>query len=445
MNDQFRKYFLLFLVAIWIGPGCATSRLRIDGKNLDRYIEESNLLGNGFSGFLLYDPLKKEIIHDHHGYRFFTPASNTKIFTFYTAKKILGDSIPSLAYALLQDTLYFTGLGDPTFLHPDFEFQPGLDFLLRESRQLVYVPNLFEDNRFGPGWAWDDFLHDYSAERSAFPIFGNLVRIRKLSKNSGIWIMPRIKPTQTMVRKDTTHLLDPGEFLITREEYNNRIDILYQSPFDFIDERIPFLTNDTLVRNLLEDTLKKKIIIKQQFPEGGKKILYSQPTDSLLRPMMTESDNFFAEQLLLMSSWILFDTLSVEKVIEFAQQNYFLDLKNEMFWVDGSGLSRYNQFTPHAIITVLEMIYSELGRDYLTDIFPAAGLSGTMKKNFPDLRGFVYAKTGSMSQVYNLSGFLITQKGRWVIFSFMNNNFVNDPADIRKEMTRILMSVRNKF
>ena len=445
MNEIPMKYLPVILVLIWISTGCATSRLRIDGKNLDRYIEESGVLCNGFSGLLIYDPDKKEILHDYNSHRFFIPASNTKIFTFYASKKILGDSIPTLAYLVQNDTLYFRGLGDPTFLHPDFEYQPGFDFLFRQCRGMIYVPSLFEAKRFGPGWAWDDFPYPYSVERSSFPLFGNMTWIKKLPEDTGIHITPRSMLPQIIITEDTLHTNYPGENPVSREEYNNRIEILHLTQLDRLDEKIPFITNDTLTKKLLEDTLGRKILMEHSFPGVMENILYSQPVDSLLKPMMTESDNFFAEQLLLMSAWILFDTLSTEKAIEFSLLNYFSEMSDEMDWFDGSGLSRYNQFTPNAIVGVLNKIYMEFGRDYISDIFPAAGLTGTMKRNFPDLRGFVSAKTGSMSHVYNLSGYLITRKGRWLIFSFMNNNFVNDPADIRREMTRILMSVRNKF
>lgn len=445
MNANYRKFIILILIMLMIGPGCVNSRLRIEGKRLDRYIEESEILGKSFSGFLLVDPEKDRIIHDYQAHRFFTPASNTKIFTFYTAKKVLGDSIPLLAYAMIDDTLYFTGLGDPTFLHSGFEDQPGLDLLQRENKALVYIPNLILDRRLGPGWAWDDYPFAYSAEKSAFPMFGNMIRIKKRSLDSALQIIPRPFAQTAMITEDTTHIMDSGGIIINREEFSNRLEIFYQKALDSLDEMIPFITNDSLIKILLEDTLKKNIRIGNNFPGVVENILYSQPIDSVLRPMMIESDNFLAEQLLLMSSYILFDTLSSEKTIKYATSNYFYDFENEIYWVDGSGLSRYNQFTPYAISKVLIKIYSEFGKDYIADIFPVGGISGTMKDNFPNLQGFVYAKTGSMSHVYNLSGYLVTRKGRWLIFSFMNNNFVRSPGEIREEMTKILLSIRNKF
>src|SRR6185436_15418019 len=62
-------------------------------------------------GFVLYDPVANKTIFDHQGERYFTPASNTKIFTLYAALKLLGDSVPALRYVANNDSLIFWGTG----------------------------------------------------------------------------------------------------------------------------------------------------------------------------------------------------------------------------------------------------------------------------------------------------------------------------------------------
>src|SRR5882724_3989352 len=70
-------------------------------------------------GFYLADLTTNNVIIDHHGAKYFIPASNAKIFTFYTSLQLLGDSISALKYVHSGDSLLFQGLGDPSFLYKD--------------------------------------------------------------------------------------------------------------------------------------------------------------------------------------------------------------------------------------------------------------------------------------------------------------------------------------
>ena len=134
-RNAFLKYGLICLVFV-IQVGCVSSRLKVENQSLDRFLEKSKAFNNSFTGFSLYDPETDKYLFEYNAHKFFTPASNTKIFTFYTSKKIFSDSIPGILYAHRNDTLYFTGTGDPTFLDEDFSTQPVRDFLKNSGSTL---------------------------------------------------------------------------------------------------------------------------------------------------------------------------------------------------------------------------------------------------------------------------------------------------------------------
>ena len=185
--------------------------------------------------------------------------------------------------------------------------------------------------------------------------------------------------------------------------------------------------------------------MKESFPACKRTILYNVQVDSVLRPFLLYSDNFFGEQLLLVSSYILEDTLNSKTAISYAEKNFFNSFRNEIYWVDGSGLSRYNQFTPGAMIRLLEIIYHDLPASYIKKSFPAGGSSGTLKDIFDASSPYVFAKTGSMTHVYNLSGYVITKSGRWLLFSFLNNNYRGSGPDLKAEMEKILKMIHKRF
>ncbi len=124
------------------------------------------------------------------------------------------------------------------------------------------------------------------------------------------------------------------------------------------------------------------------------------------------------------------------------------EFANDIAWVDGSGLSRYNLFTPNTSITLLKKITDKINdEERLHSLFPAGGVSGTLKRAYKtdNEKPFVWAKTGTLTNVYNQSGYIITRKGKKLIYSFMNNNFTRTTEEIRDEMARIITEIHNNY
>src|SRR5690606_1645033 len=86
-------------------------------QDLNLQLQQSNVLNKHYYGFSLYDLDEKEFVFGYNEDKHFTPASNTKVFTLLASLKLIGDSIPGLAYVERGDSLIFWGTGDPTFLH----------------------------------------------------------------------------------------------------------------------------------------------------------------------------------------------------------------------------------------------------------------------------------------------------------------------------------------
>lgn len=429
-------WFILFLLTLL--NSCVSSKLRIENQNITKYFENSSAFKNGFTGFSIYDPLKEAYVFKYNNHKFFTPASNTKLFTFYTGKKVLSDSIPGIKYKEIGDTIVFSGTGDPTFLHPLFKNQPVYNFLSDSSKTLIYKETPFYNERFGPGWSWDDYPYNFSPENTSMPIYGNVVWIRKHGLASKIDINPFYLKRSFIMEVDSVYRYG-------RDEKENLFILSIDPLRDTIETEIPFLYSENLIRRLLYDTLQRPIKESILPITQPMVVLKSQPTDSLMKYMLVDSDNFFAEQILLMAAGILFDTLETTRFIDYAVQEYFPELEDKINWVDGSGLSRYNQFTPESMIMLLTRIYHEYSREEIQTLFPSGGVSGTLKNSFRNEEPYIVAKTGSMSNVYNLSGFLITKKGNWLIFSFMNNNVDIPLSELRSEIEIILYNIHNQF
>lgn len=391
------------------------------------------------TGFALYDPSNRKFILQRNSDRYFTPASNTKIFTLYTSLAILGDSVPALKYEERNDTLVFQGMGDPSFLYPHvFSNDTVLGFLGASSKPLAFTSSNFATTRFGPGWAWDDYNDSYSPERSSLPIYGNLIQIKRDSLG-GLIVLPALF-------KDSLHVQTgaKGTPEVVRALAGNQL-AFRQSEMKPKQWEIPFHYSDELLRKLLQDTLHRPVSLTTQRVGSQGRLLKSTPVDSLYRVLMQDSDNFIAEQLLLQCAAVLSDTLQPEIAIRYAQKNLFNDLPDELQWVDGSGLSRYNLFTPRTIVLLWDKLGREVPRERLFKLLATGGKPGTIKNYFKTDKPYLFGKTGSLSNNHCLSGFIITKSGRTLIFSFMHNNFVQPTRKVRLEMEKFLNRIYEKY
>ena len=105
---------------------------------------------------------------------------------------------------------------------------------------------------------------------------------------------------------------------------------------------------------------------------------------------------------------------------------------------DGSGLSRHDYLTPHAIVQVLsEVRHYAFFQTYL-DALPVAGVDGTLERRMRSFaQGRVHAKTGTIDKARALSGYVATADGELFIFSIIANNF----SVANREVDRVAESI----
>ncbi len=418
---------------------CSVSR-KIQRIAADQLFNDT-VLAAAHTGITVADAESNELIYDYQGDKYFVPASNTKIISLYAGLKYLPDSLVALRYRKDNDTLFIVPAGDPTFLHPDFNYQPVFTFLKKQSVPIAVTTGNWKTKAWGEGWMWDDFNNAYMAERSAFPIYGNVIRWMQVRDSGSIAAMAREEAfiySEPDISWKVNFSGDTASeiFSVQRALTENKFFIT-QGKEKSAQRDVPFITNglqSTL--ELLEDTLGKTVDSSTTLIMSDD-IIHSQPSDSLFRIMMHRSDNFFAEQTLLMAANERLGVQDDRQMIPYLLTNDLAGFPQKPRWADGSGLSRYNLFTPRDFVWILHKMKTEFGMERLEQIFPTAG-SGTLQYYFPDHHTRVYAKTGSMSDVWSLSGYLYTKTGRLLIFSVLVNNHRRPASVIRKKIESFL-------
>ena len=399
-----------------------------------KYLLHDEAFVNAHTGISVYEPTTGKYWYNYQAEKYFTPASNTKLATCYAAMKYLGDSLIGINYAEINDTtVVIKGMADPSFLHSDYINNPVFDFLKKYKN--IQIINPAFDQYLGAGWGWGDYLEDYMAQRSAFPFHGNTVMVDWVNEHT-LSFLPFYFQKKSVIN---------GNLLKGYDAYRpwDTNDFAFKDGGTKHSE-IPFRPDEATLQILLQDTLKNNVETIENYSGNLTKIIHSQPTDSLLKPMMHRSDNFFAEQSLLMVSERLLGEMSDRKIIDTLLKTDYKLMPQKPSWVDGSGLSRYDLFSPKDFVFILNRMKDDFGMDRIKNILPTGG-TGTITSYYKQDSGYIFVKTGTLNGVVALSGFLYTKKNKLLIFSVLVNNHRSSATSIRKGIERFIQDLRDKF
>lgn len=420
------KNYLILILAIIFLVSCRSGKISRAVRRADTAL---------FTGVLITDAHTGKTLFSHQAEKPFVPASNTKILSLYACMQTLGDSIPAFRYFTRQDTLFLLGTGDPTLLHPDFPESAAWP-LMKKAKVMVVSDQNQQQAHYGNGWTWDDYNDYYQAELSSLPVYGNVVRAAL--QNGKLALRPGYFPL-----KDS--LLNRSAVLREQEKNVFYYDPTVRRSNSFIQE-IPFRTSFDLTARLLADTLKVPVVYQRFKITEPLKTAYSHPVDTVLRKMMQQSDNLLAEQLLLLAGGTLSDTISTAVSIQHLSRLLLGDIDLPYRWRDGSGLSRYNLFSPRIMVKVLNKMYRTYSTERLFSLMSVGGKAGTLRNKYKmNKEPYVFAKTGSMGGVYNESGFVVGRSGRLLTYSVMKNNFTNSVAENGKATMELVETLRKKF
>jgi serine-type D-Ala-D-Ala carboxypeptidase/endopeptidase (penicillin-binding protein 4) len=355
--------------------------------------------------------------------------------------------------------------------------QKGVKFI---DGDIVADDSYFAFERFGEGWSQDDLVWADGAPVSALTVNDNVVFVNILpADRPGEKAFVSVKPFADYYRLDNRIITTPAgtgrKFFVNREPGSTVLTLWGNMPLDdaganealAIDDPAEFAAG--LFRQLLE---KRGIVIyghqrtrhtelatlstfgvNAVAPSRGGRV-GDKDDDGQARPLKSDqpitlasyeskpllqdirvinkvSQNLHAEILLRLLGRERGNAGTVEGGLEVLRG--FLTKagvsSDEYVFYDGSGLSRQNLVTPHAIVQLLRYCSTQpWGADYKAT-FPVAGVDGSLNERFtsPRLRDRIVAKTGSLGGVKALSGYATTDGGQVVAFSILSNNF-NLPA-----------------
>ena len=158
--------------------------------------------------------------------------------------------------------------------------------------------------------------------------------------------------------------------------------------------------------------------------------IQSEPLSTIAIDMMKRSQNLFAESIYRRLGFSFNDNSAA--IVSHVLADWGIQ-RSRAIIVDGSGLSRYNYLTASALTDILVRLFqNEVDQTLFLPTLPIANEDGTLRNRFRGTAGAgnAHAKTGSMSHVRALAGYVTTADDEQLAFSILANNFSADPTDV---------------
>lgn len=471
------KKTLIILLISFISTFSFAQNIQFTIADEINYLLKDDFFRSTLAAVDIYNLTSREIIYRHNENMLLHPASNMKVLTTAAALYFLGPDYNfktviahdgEIKDSVLMGNLYFIGGFDPDFTSQD------LDSMIIQLREIgikkingnLYVDVSKMDSLFwGSGWMWDDDPSYNFPYMTPLVINDASVKVIYSPGNVGDKVNITLLPESKYFHYSNESLTvesDTADFIITRDWINRSDSIIIKGELDINSEL------DTVQINLTNPnkyflTLARETLNKHQITVAGKcdTILVAEPVEELFSiersfsdviiNLNKESDNLSAEMTLRALAYEnqgkpasaengikLIDSLIID--VGLNPDDYRL--------VDGSGVSHYNLVTAELLNEVLKYFYIEHRDLYkiLYDSFPVAGVDGTIENRMEDNSAFnnVHAKTGTLSGVSCLSGYVTSAKGDLISFSILMQNYVGSSRNARyfqDEICRLLSDI----
>lgn len=400
------------------------------------------------------------------------PASNMKILTSSAGLLFLGPDYEfktDLYYDgyVSNDTLYgniyVVGGCDPDFVtHDLYPFVDAIKTLnVSVINGNIYGDVSFKDSLYwGNGWMWDDDPSFDAPYLSALNINDNCVEV--FVQQSEYLDKPTVTlnpGTSYVTIKNESTLNGDDKFQITRNWLERKNEIIVKGKFPtsqrYVKQYVNVLEPAKYFLTVFSEVLDSnhiKILGKKDLQNlsGDETLLssFSRKYVDIINNLNKTSDNLSAE----MALYALAERYSgkpaiADSGIQFINQMIdSIGLKSKDYrMVDGSGVSHYNVVSAELIVNILKYFFDKqpLLYEILYESFPIAGVDGTLEFRMrnTDAANNVHAKTGTLSGVSCISGFVKSNNNHQIAFSIMMQNFVGSSKharDLQDEICKIL-------
>jgi D-alanyl-D-alanine carboxypeptidase/D-alanyl-D-alanine-endopeptidase (penicillin-binding protein 4) len=343
---------------------------------------------------------------------------------------------------------------------------------------LMADDSYYLDEPFSPNWAADDLQWGYGAPVTALAFNDNALELHvkpasKAGDRAQVWLDPIPDYYRLNNRLETSAAGSEKRVYVERFPWSTELDVWGQIPLDAGADGDTVAINQPpqLIGELFRRALEARDIVlrgavevrhysrleaaslPEAFPKPAAGVVLAEhdslPLREDIKVINKVSQNLHADMLLRTMAHELRNygslTVGLEVLKSFCAQAGIEP--GETFFSDGSGLSREDLVTPHAMVKLLVFMAREPRFAVFFDSLPVAGVDGTLGKRFTGTRaqGRIHAKTGSVEHVNTLSGYMDLPSGKRLAFSILGNGYPLKDKDGEATLDQITLTVYDWF
>lgn len=391
----------------------------------------------------------------------FIPASVTKIFSSAAALKQLGPDYRFVTQVLVgSDTLILQGGGDPTLEASDLEqmAQEVYDHGIRQVKNGVGIDDSWLHGTQLPTQAeWEDLTWFYGAEINALSVDDNAVKIKinpvkdelaRITLEEKVPYFTIVNQLWTTSDQSKCGTEERSSIKIRRGLSNNTIHLsgYIWEQSETVEEKIAVHQPAEYARQIFVQALRRKgVQVSDHVPNyrGDEKVIIekkSPPLSTILHMVNKDSHNLATE--------LMIRTIGQQRspssvcYVEEGLKAIYEQIEGSCAFYDGVGLSRQNLCTPNQIVSTLKNVYHSQYKNDFIESLAIAGVDGTLTDSFKDTfwKKRIFAKTGTLSQVANLAGYVFTPAGKNLAFCICVNQHLYSAEECRNKIEHLLVN-----
>jgi D-alanyl-D-alanine carboxypeptidase/D-alanyl-D-alanine-endopeptidase (penicillin-binding protein 4) len=418
---------------------------------------------------ILIQPLSSTAtLYSRDAQKYFIPASNVKLLTTAAALQKLGADfrIKTSVYSGENGSLYVVGRGDPSIT--EAQLQSLAQQLKRRGvdrvNELIGDDSYFQGSAVNPNWEWEDAQAGYGAPINSLIFNQNAIELLLSPQDLGqplkvTFAEPKLANQWQIQNNSVTVAQNESEFIELGREFDRpairvsgQLKVGAESESAYVAVVNPA---NNFLQHFQQVLAAEGIPVKQALVASVSRnfnqelaTVESPPLAELVRETNRESNNLYAEVLLRLLGKV---TDKMPQQQEDKDEIGLKELKtaltqlgvnpNSYILADGSGLSRHNLISPEALVQTLRFMANSSAASIYRQSLPIAGESGTLKNRLSSTpnRVILQAKTGTLSGVSALSGYIEVPDYEPLVFSIIVNQSGLSAASMRSATDEIVL------